>query len=761
MLVGKGAVVARIVGCSIVSVVVFWCVVVSPALASLDSNGDDPVIMLERAGGIAIDGVFEEVEWGAIAGHPVAFEIYPGDNVDPPVETTIKYAIGSEYFYIAVMCSDDEMANVVAPRRDRDDVREDIDYISIYLDTRNDKRSAQVYKVSASGDITDGIYNEASGNEDMAPDRIWQAAVGRDENAWRVEVGIPITSLQFDSKSDGEWGVIVMRNYPRQYTHQICSVKVPRGGDYLLRYSSALKGARGSESSSRVIVMPYLSAGNQKTVSAGEWINNQDIAGSTEVGCDIKWRPDENNTYDVTVNPDFSHLEADEAQISENRRFALYYTEKRPFFMEAVDLLDMPINAVHTRTITSPIWGVRATGQIESAEYTAIVARDGGGGSEIVPGPEYSEYLPQDEKSVATILRARKGLGNSYIGALVSSRELDDGGYNRVYGADCQWSISKQSHVVWQYLRSETSISDDADPVSLLGGKGSGDHAISATYAFASPVWNVRSSYNDYGDRFRADNGYVPQVGYRQLRQSISYSLYDKGILAKVEPAIIVKQYWDRHGARLASNVWPGLDMQGVRGLYGALYYNRDQERVDGLVLTRRQIYYMIALSPGRVVSNLNLWGTAGQAYDFTNARVGNGGDVVASAEIQLGHAFGAQVACEYQWVNSQRGSNRGRLYEAGVARLNCMLFLSTDVHLRCVLQWTGLQRDLKLHPDYVDRYSGDFNTSLLFAYKPRWMTSIYVGYGRGWEMHGYSGNVVPVSREVFIKASYSLGSVS
>src|SRR5436189_13524 len=118
------------------------------------------------------------------------------------------------------------------------------------------------------------------------------------------------------------------------------------------------------------------------------------VSGSMEghAGVDVKWTPDADNAVDLTVKPDFSQVEADTAQISANERFALFYPEKRPFFLEGVELLATPIQAVYTRTITSPRWGARATGKAGGIAYTALFADDAGGGSVIIPGPNGSDF---------------------------------------------------------------------------------------------------------------------------------------------------------------------------------------------------------------------------------------------------------------------------------------------------------------------------------------------------------------------------------
>src|SRR4029077_8269839 len=130
-----------------------------------------------------------------------------------------------------------------------------------------------------------------------------------------------------------------------------------------------------------------------------------------KIGLDVKYTPNADNTLDGTIRPDFSQIESDTAQIATNQRFALFFPEKRPFFLEGVELLSTPIQAVYTRTITAPDWGGRATGKIGGGNYTALVDEDAGGGRLVIPGSNASSFAPQDFHSTVFVGRARKDIG--------------------------------------------------------------------------------------------------------------------------------------------------------------------------------------------------------------------------------------------------------------------------------------------------------------------------------------------------------------
>ena len=47
-------------------------------------------------------------------------------------------------------------------------------------------------------------------------------------------------------------------------------------------------------------------------------------------------------TLDLTANPDFSHVEMDDPQVTINQRYEVYFPEKRPFFLENAGTFQTP-----------------------------------------------------------------------------------------------------------------------------------------------------------------------------------------------------------------------------------------------------------------------------------------------------------------------------------------------------------------------------------------------------------------------------------
>lgn len=242
----------------------------------------------------------------------------------------------------------------------------------------------------------------------------------------------------------------------------------------------------------------------------------------------MKWSPSTTTALDLTANPDFSQVESDVAQIAANERFALLFPEKRPFFLEGVDLLETPIRAAYTRTITRPRWGARATGKAGASSYTALLTEDQGGGSVILPGPTESSLVAQDFRSLVGIARWCHDLGRSFLGALATARESSGGAFNRVLGPDFQWRTATDT-LTGQALVSLTQTPRRPELAGEWDGRRMDSHAASVDFTRVTRTYDVHALVLDVGDGFRADTGFVAQVGYRERWLDAGYTLYANG----------------------------------------------------------------------------------------------------------------------------------------------------------------------------------------------------------------------------------------
>ena len=292
----------------------------------------------------------------------------------------------------------------------------------------------------------DSVSDDASG-EDSSPDFFWESATKITDRGWTLEMRVPFSSLRYRNVDPQTWGIMLYRNYPRSFRYQFFSAMLPRGGNCFICRANTLKGLQHLPAGGHIVVAPYVSATDTAHPEAALGTPLRRDPMESHVGVDVKWTPNADNAVDLTVKPDFSQVESDTAQISANERFALFYPEKRPFFLEGVDLFSTPIQAVYTRTITAPDWGARLTGKAAGVAYTVLVADDEGGGSAIIPGPTASTLVPQDTPSTVFVGRPKKDMRPSFVGLVLTDREARDGtGHNRRRRSRLPVAASRQRH---------------------------------------------------------------------------------------------------------------------------------------------------------------------------------------------------------------------------------------------------------------------------------------------------------------------------
>ncbi|HEV8231274.1 MAG TPA: DUF5916 domain-containing protein, partial [Thermoanaerobaculia bacterium] len=357
----------------------------APLFAATPEQGV-PIEITRTQGTIVIDANLSDAGWSSATKVTTWYETNPGDNVEPKVKNVGYLTYDDKFLYAGFEFSDAEPGKIRAPYGDRDNVPSSTDYGGIILDTLGEARRAILFLANPRGIQYDANSDDATG-EDSSPDYFWDSAAKIATEGWVLELRIPFTSLRYKKADPQQWNIMLYRNHPRDFRHQYFSTKLPRGGNCFICRSNPLIGLRGLPSGGHLVVAPYATASQEAFPrdELGSPLENDDI--EPDAGLDVKWTPGVNMAIDATINPDFSQVESDVAQISANERFALFFPEKRPFFLEGIELFSTEIRAVYTRTITSPRWGGRVTGKFGHTAYTVLVADDRGGGSVILPGP--------------------------------------------------------------------------------------------------------------------------------------------------------------------------------------------------------------------------------------------------------------------------------------------------------------------------------------------------------------------------------------
>ncbi len=727
----------------------------SAALAAAPQPG--PPITIQRIHGpITVDGDLSEPAWQGLPAITQWYETRVGDNVEPQVKNVAYLAYDDKYFYAGFVFDDPAPAAIRAPIGDHDVVPSSTDYAGVIIDSRNDGKTAQMFLANPHGVQYDAISSDVSG-EDNSPDFFWDAAGKVTATGWSLEIRIPFSSLRYGDVAQPTWGILLYRNYPRDRRYQFFNARLPRDVNCFICNSSKLNGLANLPHGEHLVVAPFATAARNSAPGGdlGSPLEDENIR--TDAGVDVKWNPLANTAIDATINPDFSQVESDAAQITANERFALFFSEKRPFFLEGVDLLATPMQAVYTRTITSPHAGLRATGKFGSTAYTALVTEDRGGGLVILPGPEGSDFALQDFKSRVGVARVRQDYGNSFGSFLVTGRDIDGGGHNVVFGPDGQWRPRPSDSFTGQALWSDSRTPNRPDLAAEWDRRQLQDHAVTLQWSHSTPHPDWFFQLQDIGRNFRADEGFMPNVGYREAFLDGGYTIRPKDqFLSRVR--VFTTDYFDgdANGGLLNRRIAVGFGADGKLNSFVRLELNRDDIRVGNQVLDRFRPRLYMESSPGRILNFLSLDTYAGQEIDFANGRKARGLTLIGSLSLRPGDHLELRGDASRRFVNVNANGVSGRLFTAEVERVRATWSLNSRSFVRLIGQYVQTRRDTALYTVTTGAKDADLSASGLFAFKLDWQTVFYVGYGDNHTFLETTDRLEPSARQWFTKVSYA-----
>jgi hypothetical protein len=736
------------------------CALVFTAAAAA---AEAPQLAIARTSGpIELDGSLDDAGWQGALVVDRFYEIDPGDNVEPKVATRALLAYDERFLYVGLEMTDPEPGRIRAPVTDRDAGLTSGDYAGILVDSRNDGKTAQEFLANPRGVQYDLVWSDIAG-EDFAPDFYWESAARITATGWNLELKIPFSSLRYAGDAP-TFGILLFRNYPRDFRYQIASVPVPRETDCLICNAAQLAGLSGLPRGAHWVAAPYVAGDQTERAEGGPGSALVDDGVDGNAGIDVKWSPNPSLAIDLTLNPDFSQVESDVGQIATNQRFALFFPEKRTFFLEGADLFSTPIQALYTRTITEPRGGVRATGRWGATSFTALALQDRGGGLVVIPSATFSDVALQDFESDVFAARLRHDFRRSFLSFLTTGREIDGGGSNWVYGPDFEWRPTGADTVKAQWLWSRSDTPERPELADEWDGRELDDTAalVSWSHETGKEYWVIEA--RELGDEFRADNGFVPQVGFRSVNADFGYTWRYQGALSSFRLFVTGERAEPTaSGARedLLRSKGLGFELNGKLDSALGLWYVDEEVFARTRLLPRDQWRFLFELSPSAAFPHFRVEGSVGDEIDFDNEREGSGASVSATATIRASDHLEIKLDGERTWLDVDAAGRRdARLFTAELWRAKATYNFTARAFLRLIGQWTTDERDPTLYLFPVEARTHDFQGSALLAYKLNWQTVFYIGFNDLEEefRDPLTGRrrTEPVERRIFVKLSYA-----
>lgn len=708
-----------------------------------------PIPRLE--GPIVIDGMADEAAWAQAREVDIAYEIAPGDNIAAPVRTVARIGYTTDALYLAFRAEDPDPQRIRAHLRDRDSAFND-DWVGVFIDTFDDQRRGYEFMANPLGVQADLINDASTGNEDPSWDGLWSSAGRLTDSGYEVEMRIPFATLRFRRGEEVKrWALALFRNYPRDKRHQLSSSKVPRGSNCFVCTWEKYEGMAGVRQGRNLELVPTLTMGSVQTRPAAgtAWRN-----GGTEIepGLDISWAPTPDMTLNATLNPDFSQVETDQLQLNFNDSFALFFPEKRPFFLEGADYFNTQFNVLYTRQVADPDFGLRVTGRSGQGAYGAFVARDATT-LLLVPGVLGSGFRRLDQEANVAVGRYRYDLGPSTsIGVIGTFRHGEDYG-NDVVGIDGRWRQGGHTATA-QVLRSQSDY--PAAIVAGYHGELGADptptgNAWRAQYAFNNRHWSGTVRHQQVDPGFRADLGFFGQVGYDQSMAGGGYTWFRDG---KALNRVSLYADWDiTHrfdGQLLERELEASLHVQGPRqGQFGLSPLTRVRYWNGALFREHHVGLY----GNFRPTADLQLGAhlNSGQQLDLRASRTGRRMLAAHWGNVNIGRGG------SLQWELSRQRLRRdgGTAFQASVADLRVGWQLDPRLRLRLTLQGSEVIRDPARYTGFVQRVARNVGVQAVYSYKVNPRTALYAGASAGALMDDSQRELFATTRSLFLKFSY------
>ena len=680
----------------------------------------------------------------------------PVDNRPAPDSTEVRVWYSSTAIHFGIRAFEPH-GSVTFTLADRDRLSSD-DNIEIHLDTFHELNRAIVFIVNPIGVQADGTKSEGGGfipganvmpgQNDLSADFAWQSKGHVEEWGYEVEIRIPFSSMRYPVKSLQDWGLQIDRHVQHSAFEETWTPAVRASASFIVQ-EGVLTGLSGIRHGQLVEVNPEATNTVTGSPCCVTPANRWSYDANPQLGGNIRWTLGSNFILNGTVKPDFSQVEADATQIAADERFALFYPEKRPFFVEGLDQFNVPNTLVYTRTIVQPDGAAKITGKLGRADVAVLSALD-------QRPPGVSSGQPRVD-----IVRLRQSFGEqSQAGALYSER-VGAGRSNRVIGGDTKIIFGGKYFAQFQF----------ADAMTTVGGVSTNGPMWEAVLDRTGRSFGFHYNVIGLDPHFQADNGFVSRVGYVQPSVSNRYTWYGTpgSVFEQFNVYGTVNGLWQYHDFFSARSVLEDhASAQASLRLRGGWTIGASP-RISGYAFDPAAYANLATLVPNlgppvrfvpadrveTLLSGITL--SSPQLQSFTasvGATLGNDVDFLETsrvrrvdynASLDLRLSSRLRVSGTYVASSFTRRSDDEQTTFTKIPRLKVEYQLARPVFVRVVSQYTATNREALRDPrtgqlllvstrtGYVPStrsVSNALRTDWLFSYRPNPGTVFFAGYG-------------------------------
>ncbi|MEI4549646.1 carbohydrate binding family 9 domain-containing protein [Pseudoalteromonas spongiae] len=765
----------------------------TPAIAKTDTTLEIPFL----SDSVVIDGNINESVWQQAKRIEINNITWPYENMPAKEQAYALVYEDGESLNVAYVVSDSNPNAIRAFYRDRDKNWSD-DLVGLKIDSYNNEKLAYQFFINPLGVQMDSIENVLTGQESDAWDGIWHSSGQLTETGYVVEISIPFRILNFEQGNNSKkMAMEFVRFLPRNERLRISSIKIDHANSCWVCQMQTVSGFEQAEQGNNLTLVPTIVAGRSESrdVSVAP-IEDWQADNTLEPGLDLKWGITPEVTLTATINPDFSQVEADVAQLGINNSFTLFFPEKRAFFLENTDYFSTPWNLIYTRNVAEPDAGVKLTGSVGSHTFGSFIANDNQS-NVIIPGNLGSTVVSLESKSNNVAARYRYDFTNDFsIAATTTARSADDY-YNYVSSLDSKYRLTENDTFIAQLAMSRTKYSDefrdsicDADNLStckqqariqceneqdcqiseqylrVSAEEAIDDIAYKFSYEHNEKYWSLFARYDNLGEDFRGDLGFMNQVDFNKFVSGGRYRWYgEQGV--NWYNRIEFYSDWDishnANGELLEKEVQADLSFNGPLQSYGkiellqrdrvGLRHNKARLDIDGntTLFNENLVGVYLEFKP---ISGMfaSLYANTGNHIDLANNRLGDKTRIRPVLNMNLNRHIELRLRHTYEAMDVD-GTD---LFTANLTDAR----LSYQFNNRSFVRLAVIYRDIERNPNnYIDdvtaHYKG-FSTQLLYSYKVNPQTVFFAGYSDNGYQDDDLSKIEKTDRSVFMKMSYA-----
>ena len=697
-----------------------------------------------------VDGRLDDAVWEDAALITEFVQRQPLDGAPASESTEVYIAYDSSNIYLGVYAHYSDPSIMRANRSDRDQARND-DALLVYFDPFLDQQRAYVFSVNGYGVQGDSILGsrgggggfrggggggrggrhrgggDGPGGEVPRGDASWDALFSSGgqlvDDGFTAELAIPFKSLRYPTRRGDiphTWGFQIVRSIGGKDETAVWS-PVSRDVAGFLPQMGVLAGMVGLSTSNNLEIQPTFTGVQFGTLDTdtGRVI---DADSKPEGGVNVKYGVTSNLTADFTLNPDFSNIESDRPQVEVNRRFALFFPELRPFFIEGAEIFSIgpaPITVVHTRTIVDPLYGAKLTGKTGKTTVGVLYTNDEAPGN--INDPENTLYMGPEAvgKSAQTFAgRVRYDLySESYVGAIMTDREFLNGS-SRLVGVDSNFRVGNTHSVAIRAMGTDHRDQDGLERTgyffdAMLRKTGRNLSYMAATYVLSPD--------------FTTDVGFVRRTDQRFIFSNVEYQWWPEDWIISWGPRARYSRNNNFDGVLEDEQASAGLSLNFVKNISANFDLNRDMERFEGVDFFKTRVNVGGRVGTSRILSVGGGFNWGDQVYfDTANPFLGRDSNLFLFITVRPVSRFQSQINVNTSRFNDPAGLFRPGVHQGRVDE-NGQVF---DVKiLRALSTYQFSERLLFRNSAEVNTFDQTLGLNFLLTYRVNSGTAFFVGY--------------------------------